>query len=330
MIRYLPGQVLDHYRIEELLGSGAYADTYKATDVRDGRTVVLKVPDPKLFADPNTFRRYRREAEVAGRLDHPNVQGAIDPGEKRSTQYLVLDYVDGVSLRKKMPSFGGGPVPVASVIDWGRQLAEALTYLHSRGVVHRDLKPENILVTPDGRLVLGDFGTAGLEGARRLTFKHLAESLGTPDYMSPEQVQGERGDARSDIYSWGVMMYELLTGRVPFDGDNFMAVMAGHLRNDPKPIHKLRRDVPPGLEAVVTHAMRRYPEHRYPSAQALLADLNRLDQLDPAAYDASPEPPMGGMAAEESTARLFKMAGIIALSFLVLCVAIVVLSIVLR
>jgi eukaryotic-like serine/threonine-protein kinase len=327
--KYTPGERLDHYQIEELLGSGAYADSYKATDTRDGRTVVLKVPDPKLFADPNNFRRYRREAEVARRLEHPSVQGAVDSGETRSAQYLVLDYIDGVSLRQRMRSLGG-LVPVDKVVDWGRQLAEGLAYLHTKGVVHRDLKPENILVTADDRLVIGDFGTAQLEGSRRLTFKHLAESLGTPDYMSPEQVQGERGDARSDVYSWGIMMYELLTGRVPFDGDNWMAVMAGHLRGDPKPIHKLRHDVPPALEAVVMHAMRRYPDHRYPSAEALLADLKRLDQLDPGAYDVTPEAPMGGMAAEESSQRLFRIAGIVALSFLALCAAIVTLSVLLR
>ncbi|HEX3426418.1 MAG TPA: serine/threonine-protein kinase [Acidimicrobiales bacterium] len=329
MSRYTPGQRLDSYRIEELLGTGAYAETYKATDTRDGKTVVLKIPDQKLFADPNTFRRYRREAEVASRLSHPGVQGAIDSGEARSEQYLVLDFVDGVPLRKKMRSYGAH-VPIPTVVDWGRHLAEGLAYLHSKGVVHRDLKPENILVTPDGRLVIGDFGTAALAGARRLTWRHLAESLGTPDYMSPEQVQGDRGDARSDIYAWGVMMYELLTGRVPFDGDNWMAVMAGHLRGDPKPIRKLRPDVPPALEAVVTHAMRRFPAHRYPSAPALLADLNRLDQLDPAAYDTSPEPAMGGMAAEESSRRLFKLAALIAVGFIALCVLLVTLTLLLR
>ncbi|MDQ6615988.1 MAG: serine/threonine protein kinase [Actinomycetota bacterium] len=329
MSRYAPGDLLDHYRIEELLGSGAYAESYKATDTRDGHTVVLKVPDPNLFSDPAAFNRYRREAEVARRLDHPGVQGAVDPGETRSAPYLVLEYIDGVSLRKRMRSFGS-LVPVDTIVDWGRQLAHALAYLQGKGVVHRDLKPENILVTPDDRLVVGDFGTAQLAGARRLTWKHLSENLGTPDYMSPEQVQGERGDARSDVYSWGVMLYELLTGRVPFDGDNWMAVMAGHLQGDPKPIHKLRPDVPPALEAVVMHAMRRHPEHRYPSAKAVLADLEHLDQLDPAAYDLSPETPMGGMAATESSRRLWAVAAIIAASFLSLSAIIITLSVLLR
>jgi serine/threonine-protein kinase len=327
--RYTPGDVLDHYKIEELLGSGAYAESYKATDTRDGGTVVLKVPDPNLFADPSAFSRYRREAEVARRLDHPSVQGAIDPGESRSAHYLVLDYIDGVSLRKRMRSFGG-LVPIDKVVDWGRQLAHGLAYLHSKGVVHRDLKPENILVTPDDRLVIGDFGTAQLTGARRLTWKHLSESLGTPDYMSPEQVQGERGDARSDLYSLGVMLYELLAGRVPFEGDNWMAVMAGHLQGDPKPIHKLRPEVPPALEAVVMHAMRRHPENRYQSADALLADLEHLDQVDPAAYDQTPEKPMGGMAAGQSSRRLWAIAAMISAAFLALAAVIITLSILLR
>ena len=156
------------------------------------------------------------------------------------------------------------PAPIDTAIDWGRQLADALTYLHRQGVVHRDLKPENILVTTGRPL---DHRRLRHRDACRCpppTWKHLAESLGTPDYMSPEQVQGERGDVRSDIYSWGVMMYELLTGRVPFEGDNWMAVMAGTWARQPEAIHKLRHDVPPALEAVVMHAMRRHPDQPLP------------------------------------------------------------------
>jgi serine/threonine-protein kinase len=172
--------------------------------------------------------------------------------------------------------------------------------------------------------------TARLAGARRLTWKHLSEALGTPDYMSPEQVQGERGDARSDIYTWGVMMYEMLTGRVPFGGDNSLAVMAGHMQGHPKPIRKLRPEVSPALEAVVLHAMRRYPDHRYSSAAEIVQDLDRLDTLDPAAYDLSPERPMGGMAASDSARRLWAWVAIIAASFIGLVAIIITLSIVLR
>ncbi len=221
-------------------------------------------------------------------------------------------------------------MPLARGVDILEQMCAALARAHDLGVVHRDLKPENILVTTEGRLKIADFGTAMLEGARRLTWKHLSESLGTPDYMSPEQVQGERGDARSDVYAWGVMMYEMLTGRVPFKGDNWMAVMAGHLSGDPKPIHKLRPDVPPGLEAVVGHAMRRYPEHRYQSAAELLADLERVDNLDPSHYDTSPEKPMGGMAATESTKRLWAFVAMIAAIFAGIVAVIITLSVLLR
>jgi serine/threonine-protein kinase len=323
-----PGQQLDRYKIVEQLGAGAYAKTYKAIDTMTGETVVLKLADANLFADPASFNRYRREAEVAKRLDHPGVQRAVDSGAVRTEPYLVLQYVDGEALRKRLR--GKRPLPVDVAIDWGRQLADTLAYLHSHGIVHRDLKPENVLVTPENRLVVNDFGTARLAGARRLTWKHLSEALGTPDYMSPEQVQGERGDARSDIYTWGVMMYEMLTGRVPFSGDNSLAVMAGHMQGHPKPIRKLRPEVPPALEAVVLHAMRRYPEHRYSSAAEIVDDLDRLDTLDPAAYDLSPERPMGGMAAADSARRLWAWVAIIAASFIGLVAIIITLSIVLR
>jgi serine/threonine-protein kinase len=327
--RLEPGQQLDRYRIIDMLGAGAYAKTYKAVDTTTGETVVLKLADPNLFADPANFNRYRREAEVAKRLDHPGVQRAVDSGAVRTEPYLVLEYIDGEPLRKRLRG-RKGLVPIPQVIEWGRQLADTLAYLHRLGIVHRDLKPENVIVTPDDRLVVNDFGTARLAGARRLTWKHLSEALGTPDYMSPEQVQGERGDARSDVYAWGVMMYEMLTGRVPFGGDNSLAVMAGHMQGHPKPIRKLRPEVPPALEAVVLHAMRRYPEHRYPSAEAILEDLNRLDTLDPATYDLSPEKPMGGMASSDSARRLWAWVALIAASFVGLVGLIITLSIVLR
>jgi serine/threonine-protein kinase len=327
--RFKPGDRLDHYEIGELLGEGAYAETYRATDVETGGTVVLKSPNPQLFAEPSLFNRYRREAEVARRLDHPGVQRSLDTGKHRTEPYLVLEYVEGEPLRRRL-RHGAGPLTIDQVVDWGRQLAETLAYLHGQGIVHRDLKPENVLVTPSGRLKVADFGTAQLAGARRLTWKHLSESLGTPDYMSPEQVQGERGDARSDIYAWGVMMYEMLTGRAPFKGDNSLAVMAGHLQATPKRPRDLRPEIPPALEAVVLHAMRRFPDHRYQSAEELVADLDRLETLDPSEYDLLPEKPIGGMAAAESAQRLWAYVGMIAVGFIGVVAIIITLSIVLR
>lgn len=328
-MRHQPGELIDRYELLTSLGEGAYAEIYKARDTSTGQTVVLKMPNPTLFADPGLFQRYRRESDIARQLDHPGVQRGVDLGDDRSEPYLVLEYVDGENLRRVLRT-GPSPLPVETAIDWGHQLAEALAYLHRHGIVHRDLKPENVLVTPDGRLKIADFGTAMLEGARRLTWKHLSESLGTPDYMSPEQIQGGRGDDRSDVYAWGVMMYELLTGRVPFRGDNWMAVMAGHLGEHPTPIRRLRPDVPAALEAVVTHAMRRHPAQRYPTAEMLLADLDRLDTLDPDAYDHSPEPSLGGMAAVDSEKRLWALVAIIAVSFLGIVAVIITVSALLR
>jgi serine/threonine-protein kinase len=328
-VRHHPGELIDRYEILDSLGEGAYAETYKALDTRSGDTVVLKMPNPNLFADPGLFQRYRRESDIARKLDHPGVQRGVDGGDTRTEPYLVLEYIDGDNLRRVLRS-GPDLIPVDKALDWGRQLAAAIAYLHQEGIVHRDLKPENVLVTTDGRLKIADFGTAMLEGARRLTWKHLSESLGTPDYMSPEQIQGGRGDDRSDVYAWGVLMYELLTGRVPFGGDNWMAVMAGHLGEHPKPIADLRPDVPPALAAVVTHAMRRYPEHRYQTMTEVLHDLDRLDEIDPNSFDQTPEPSMGGMAAVTSERRLWALVALVAVSFLGLVGVIITLSIVLR
>jgi len=328
-VRHQPGDRIDRYEVIASLGEGAYAETYKALDIETGMTVVLKCPNPQLFADPGLFQRYRRETEIARKLDHPGVQRSVDLGGDRTEPYLALEYVEGDNLRRRMRQVEG-PISIDTATDWGRQLASALAYLHSHGVVHRDLKPENILVTVDGQLKIADFGTAMLEGARRLTWKHLSDSLGTPDYMSPEQVQGLRGDARSDIYAWGILMYEFLTGRVPFRGDNWLAVMAGHLQETPKRLSAIRPEVPPALEAVVLHAMRRMPEHRYQSAEELLQDLDHLDTLDPDAYDLTPEPPIGGMAAVNSERRLWALAALIAFAFIALVALIIGLSVVLR
>ena len=282
-----PGELIDRYEILDPLGEGAYAETYKARDTDSGDTVVLKI------AQPEPVRRPRPSSSAsAARARSPassTTRACSAASTAAENRHRALP---GARVhRRRQPAPGAAPgrrdlVPIDTAVDWGRQLAEAIAYLHSHGIVHRDLKPENILVTADGQLKIADFGTAMLEGAKRLTWKHLTESLGTPDYMSPEQIQGERGDARSDIYAWGVMMYELLTGRVPFGGDNWMAVMAGHLGEHPDPIRT----------AATRRARRRStrwsrtpcaatPSTATRRADELLADLDRLDTLDPTAFD---------------------------------------------
>jgi eukaryotic-like serine/threonine-protein kinase len=324
-MRYPPGSRIDRYEVIEELGEGAYAESYKACDTETGTTVVLKCLNPNLFADPHNFQRFRREAEVVSRLDHPNVLRSLDDHANRTEPYLVLEYVDGENLRRRIRDLHR-PVPIALASDWGHQLADALAYLHEHGIVHRDLKPENVIVAEDGTLRLMDFGTALLEGARRLTWRHTGESLGTPDYMSPEQIKGLRGDVRSDIYGWGVLMYEILTGSVPFSGDNWMATMAAHLQQTPKPLRQLRPEVPAALEAVVLRAMRRQPEHRYQSARELVDDLDHLDTLDFGSFDLSPEEPMGGIAAMDSAKRIWAIVALVAVSFVGIIAVIIALA----
>lgn len=274
-MRMKAGDRLDHFEIVEPLGEGAYAETYKARDTRTGQLVLLKSPNPLLFADPAIHQRFVRESDIANGLDHPGVQRGVDPGKSRTEPYLALEFIEGETLRRWLRGHQDH-LPVDQAVMWGIELAEALAYLHAHKIVHRDLKPENIIVTSAGHLKIIDFGTALLEGARRLTWRHLTEALGTPDYMSPEQIQGERGDQRSDVYALGIMLYEFLTGHVPFEGDNYLAVMAGHLQRHPKPIRDQRPEVSPELEAVVLTAMRRYPENRYKTADEMLADLRAI------------------------------------------------------
>jgi serine/threonine-protein kinase len=328
-MRHAPGQMIDHYEILEGLGEGAYAEAYKARDTTTGRLVMLKSPNPQLLGDPAVFQRFERENKIAEKLDSKGVQKSLGLFSDGGEPYIIMEFVDGENLRVRLHE-AEGPLPLATAEDWARQLASAIAYLHTHGIVHRDLKPENILVSTDGEVKIVDFGTAMLEGARRLTFRGMTDGVGTPDYMSPEQIQGERGDRRSDIYAWGVIAYEMLAGRVPFDGDNWLAVMAGHLKRTPERIRALRPEVSPALEAVVLKAMRRLPKNRYQTADDLVADLARLDELNPASFDLSPEPAIGGMSSAETPAQLLGKIALIVLAFLAVCALVITISVVMK
>lgn len=329
-MRHQRGELIDHYEIVDELGEGAYAETYKARDRSSGEFVVLKFPDPHTFADAQIYQRFERETKIASGLDFPGVQRSYGVQTDHGDPYLVLEYVDGKTLRARDNELNGA-MPLDTAMDWGLQIARAICYLHAQNITHRDLKPENVLVGRDGVLKICDFGTAMVLGARRLTWRNLTESVGTPDYMSPEQIQGERGDARSDVYAWGIMMYEMLVGHVPFEGDNWLAVMAGHLRRAPERIRAERAEVSPELEAVVLKAMRRYPKNRYQTADALLSDLEHLDTLDVGKFDFSPEEPMGGMGtAAATTTALWMQILLIAFGFIAVCAVVIALSLLLK
>ncbi len=320
------GAEVDHYRVVRRLGEGGFSEAYEAVDVRSNQRVVLKLPSLSIIGDPQTFERFRREMAIAKRLDHPHIQRSLDLGESRSRPYLVLEYVEGETLRAHVR--GRLPLSVDEAVDYGRQLAGALAYAHAHGVAHRDLKPENVLVTSDGQLKLFDFGIALMAGARRVTWRWMNDGLGTPDYMAPEQIEGRRGDARTDIYALGVMLYELLAGQTPFTGDNPLAVMSQAMHDTPFPLHKRNGAVPPPLEAVVHKAMRKSAEERYQSAEDMLHDLEHLDDIDLAQFVVGPERVRA--LPQRSDRRVLILGGLIGAGFTLFIVLVVVIAVLLE
>ena len=273
----VPGEKLDRYTIVEAIGHGAFSDVYLASD-EDGSQVVLKCPHEGIIGDVATFDRFRREMEIARRLDHPGIQHSLDPGGDRTRPYLVMQYVEGETLREHLAR--RGRLPIAEAVALVDGLAAAMGYAHGKGVTHRDLKPENVLVTPDGRPIVTDFGIALITGARRLTWRWLTSQMGTPDYMAPEQIQGERGDARTDVYALGVILFELLVGRVPWEGDNPLSIMNQAVTRPAPSLRELDPTIPPPLDAIVRKCLRKDPAQRYPDASALSADLESWKDLD--------------------------------------------------
>ncbi len=291
-MRFQVGEIVNgRYEILESLGQGGMNDAFKAHDRQTGGLVVLKVPFTSLIGDPATYSRYERELEIGKRLHHPNIQELVEAGriDGGSAPYLVLEFVDGTLLREYLRQ--RAPLAVEEAIRIAVQLADALQYCHEQGVVHRDLKPENILIERDGTVKLVDFGIALLRGARRLTFRRLSTNVGTPDYMAPEQVQGDRGDARTDVYALGVMLYEMLSGEVPYQGDSPLSVMSQRVTTDAPLLRRKRSDVSPQVEAVVWRALRREPSERYESMAALRKDLMNLDSVQIPVYSSSTERP---------------------------------------
>jgi serine/threonine protein kinase len=270
------GDTLDHYRLDATVARGGMATLFRATDVRDGRQVAVKVPHAEMEADPVLVERFRREQEIGQELDHPGVVKTFD-GEERSRLYMVIEWVDGQLLRtvlNKEPKLS-----IERATNFALQILDALDTMHKHGVVHRDLKPENIMVDDEDRIKLIDFGIAMKEDARRITFVDMSPTLGTPDYISPEQVKGQRGDQRSDIYSLGVMFYEMLTGETPFRGPNPLAVMNERVLHDAEPVRLRRPEISAELNEILNRALERDPRRRYQTASEMEWELEHQEQV---------------------------------------------------
>ena len=275
-----PGDILDQFRLDSIVATSGMATVFKAHDLRSGKQVAIKIPHPEVEGDPTMWERFKREEEIGTRIDHPGVM-KVFANPDRSQVYMVMEWVDGRLLRHIMNE--ERPLPPARAASLTAAVCHALEHIHANGVVHRDLKPENIMVDEHDGIHLIDFGIAGSANARRLTFAGFSQSMGTPDYISPEQVKGKRGDARSDIYAAGVMLYEMLTGTVPFTGDNPFAVMNDRLLNQPVPPRTRNPAISPQLQEIIYRAIEREPRNRYPSAREMAHDLEHQDEVGVAA-----------------------------------------------
>ena len=275
-VRPHPGEQLDHYQLQSLVSSSVIADVFRAIDTHTQKQVAIKIPHLEIESDPTLHDRFYREEEIETKLDHPGVM-KIFPNPHRSQVYIVMEWLEGKLLRqilneeKKLPADRAAKLAI--------RICDALEYIHGHGVVLRDLKPGTIMVDADDNIKLFNFGFAALVGARRLTFANLSASLGTPDYISPEQVQGKHGDARSDVYSLGAILYEMMTGTVPFPGTNPFKVMNDRLQNDPIPPTKINPEITPQMQEIIYRALERDPKNRYASAREFAHDLRHPEQV---------------------------------------------------
>ncbi len=263
--------IAERYELEELVGTGGMSSVYRARDNLLERDVALKVLHEQFTADGDYVERFRREARSVAQLSHPNIVTVIDRGEQGDRQFIVFEYIEGENLKALVQR--KGPLPEQQAVELTLQIAKALGFAHDHGLVHRDVKPQNVLLNGDGRAKVTDFGIArSLDVKGGLT--QTGTVMGTSDYIAPEQARGQRVDAQSDIYSLGAVLYELLTGQVPFPGDNFVAVALRHI-NEPVPsIREQRPELSPHLDAIVRRAMAKDPGERFGSMDELCSELS--------------------------------------------------------
>jgi serine/threonine-protein kinase len=264
------GQILDdRFQVTEIINRSGMATIFKAVDLNTGQTVAIKVPLMQFESDPGFFDRFEREELIGKSLNHPGILHVFSI-ENKSRPYMVMEYLEGRTLRQRLSA---GRMDLKEATDIALKICDALSCMHSYNVVHRDLKPENVMLCSDGSIRIMDFGIAKVAGLRRLTFSGFSPSMGTPDYMAPEQVKGKRGDERTDIYSLGAMLYEMTTGSPPFEGTSPYLIMNARLAGDPKAPRKRNPDLSPQLEEIILHAMERDPKDRYPNAAVMKEEL---------------------------------------------------------
>lgn len=268
----------DHFQIRGHIAQGGMSDIYRAVDLTSGKEVALKIPNRFLIGDPAQFEHFRREMEVTNTLKHPAIQKGISTGQFNCTPYIATELIEGRLMRDYIHN--KAPFTPDEAISLIRKIADGLRYCHDKGVIHRDLKPENILIKLDGQPVIIDFGLALTKDAHRVTYANLSTTSGTPDYMAPEQIEGQRGDERTDQYAIGTMLYELLCGHTPFMGDNYNAILVQHRNSAIPRLDKEVMGVSPQLAAVVATTLQHNPDARYPNLRALINALEHLDEID--------------------------------------------------
>ncbi len=272
------GQTISHYKILEKLGEGGMGVVYKAQDLKLDRLVALKFLPQQLLASPEEIARFQQEAKAISALNHPNIATIHDIDEAKDQKFLVLEYLPGGTLKSKVKHLQSSDKELSptEVIEYGLQIAEGLAHAHRHGIIHRDVKTDNMMFTEDGKVKITDFGLAKLRGSAQLT--KTGSTMGTAAYMSPEQVLGEDVDHRSDIFSLGIVLYELATGRLPFRGEHEAALSYSIVNEDPFPIKSLRSNLPSSLEKVIYHCLEKDTEKRFQSVEEIATELRRVQQ----------------------------------------------------
>ncbi|HET6643555.1 MAG TPA: protein kinase [Gaiellaceae bacterium] len=276
--------IAGRYELLELVGRGGMSSVWKAQDRLLDRTVAIKVLHEQFTQDEEYVERFRREARSVAQLSHPNIVTVIDRGEDGGRQYIVFEYVAGRNLKQLIER--QGPLPIHDALVLALQMARALGFAHNRGLIHRDVKPQNVLLNDDGQAKMTDFGIARAVDVDGVTITGTV--LGTSEYIAPEQARGQRVDALTDVYSLGVVLYELLTGGVPFQGENFVAVALRHVNEPPPDVLEHRPDCPPRIALAIERAMAKRPEDRFQSMDEFVSELEScLADLDPSSEEAT-------------------------------------------